>query len=139
MPSFNQWTAIGNLTRDPQLKYLPSNMAITEFGMACDRKFKVASGEEREEVLFIDVCAFGKKAETLNQYVKKGDPLFVTARLKLDTWDDKTTGAKRFKVTAVIESFQFIRGKDSAGDESDQRTPARGRQHDQHGDDDPPF
>ena len=105
MPSLNKVMLIGNLTRDPQLKYLPSQTAVTEFGLAINRKFK-SNGEAREEVLFVDCTVFGKPAEVVNQYVKKGDPLFVEGRLKYDTWE--SDGGKRSKISVVVEQFQFI-------------------------------
>lgn len=124
MPSFNQWIGLGHLTRDPQLKFLPSQTAICEFGFASNRKYKTASGEEREEVLFLDCIAFGKQAEILNQHVVKGNPIFLTGRLKLDSWDDKQTGAKRSKINLVVENFQFIGGRPEGGQQ--QAAPARG-------------
>src|SRR3954462_13123646 len=116
MASFNKVLLMGNLTRDPQLKYLPSsNTAVAEFGLACNRKFRTANGEDREEVTFVDVTAFGKQAEVINQYCQKGKPLFIEGRLKLDQWEDKQGGGKRSKLTVVIENFQFIGGRDGAG------------------------
>lgn len=108
MASFNQVTLIGNITRDLQLKYLPSGGAVVEFGVAMNRKFKTASGEAREEVTFVDCASFGKTAETLNQYVHKGDPIFLVGRLKFDSWDDKNGGGKRSKLSVVIDTFQFM-------------------------------
>ena len=116
MASFNKVFLMGNLTRDVQLKYLPSsNTAVAEFGIACNRKFRTASGEDREEVTFVDVTAFGKQAEVLNQYMTKGKPLFIEGRLKLDQWEDKQGGGKRSKLTVVIENFQFVGGRDGGG------------------------
>ncbi len=114
MASFNQVILLGNLTRDPQLKYLPSQTAVCEFGLACNRKFKAANGEAREEVTFVDCTAFGKQAEVLNQYCSKGKPLFIQGRLKYDSWEDKQGGGKRSKITVVIENFQLIGGRDGA-------------------------
>src|SRR5215213_1068206 len=116
MASFNKVLLMGNLTRDPQLKYLPSsNTAVAEFGIACNRKFRTAQGEDREEVTFVDVTAFGKQAEVINQYMTKGKPIFVEGRLKLDQWEDKNGGGKRSKLTVVIENFQFVGGRDGGG------------------------
>jgi single-strand DNA-binding protein len=106
---------IGNLTRDPQLKYLPSQMAVAEFGMAVNHKFKTASGEQREEVCFIDCSAFGKQAEVINQYCQKGKPLLVEGRLKYETWEDKQGGGKRSKHKIMIDSFQFLGGRQEGG------------------------
>ena len=115
MASFNKVLLMGNLTRDPQLKYLPSQTAVAEFGLACNRKFRTANGEDREEVTFVDVTAFGKQAEVINQYMTKGKPIFIEGRLKYDQWEDKNGGGKRSKLTVVIENFQFIGGRDGAG------------------------
>ena len=93
MASFNKVILLGNLTRDPQLKYLPSQTPLVEFGLACNRRFKTQSGEDREEVLFVDCSAFGRQAEIINQYCQKGRPLFVEGRLKYDTWEDKQGAA----------------------------------------------
>src|SRR6476646_3242053 len=115
MASFNKVILLGNLTRDPQLKYLPSQTAVAEFGLACNRKFRTAQGEDREEVTFVDITAFGKQAEGLNQYMTKGKPIFIEGRLKYDTWEDKNGGGKRSKMTVVIENFQFVGSRDGAG------------------------
>src|SRR2546423_15473404 len=87
MASFNRVMLMGNVTRDPQLKYLPSQTPVAEFGLAVDRKFKTAQGEEREEVAVVEITAFGKQAEGIHQYCAKGKPLFVVGRLKVDQWD----------------------------------------------------
>ena len=113
MASFQQFTIIGNATRDPQFKNLPSGGGVCEFGMASNRKF-TSNGQQKEDVLFIDCTAFGKQAETLNTYVKKGKPLFAQGRLRLDQWEDKNGGGKRSKISMVIDSFQFIGNKESA-------------------------
>src|SRR4051812_43323212 len=115
MASFNKVLLMGNLTRDPQLKFTPSNMAVCEFGVACNRKFKTAQGEDREEVTFVDVKAWGKQAEVINQYMNKGKPIFIEGRLKFDSWEDKNGGGKRSKLTVVIENFQFVGGRDGDG------------------------
>jgi single-strand DNA-binding protein len=116
MASFNKVILMGNLTRDPQLKYLPSQMAVAEFGLAMNRKFRTQSGEDREEVTFIDCSAFGKTGELINQYFTKGKPIFVEGRIKYDSWEDKQGGGKRSKITVVVENFQFIGGRE--GNES---------------------
>jgi single-strand DNA-binding protein len=103
---------MGNLTRDPALKYLPSQTAVVEFGLACNRKFKTANGEDREEVTFVDISAFGRQAEVINQYMTKGKPIFIEGRLKYDSWEDKQGGGKRHKLSVVVENFQFVGGRD---------------------------
>jgi single-strand DNA-binding protein len=112
MPSFNRVTLMGNLTRDPQVKQLPTT-TVAEFGLAMSRRFKASDGEDREEVCFVDCAAFGRQAETIAQYCTKGRPIFLEGRLKFDSWDDRS-GNKRSKVSVVVENFQFIgpRGED---------------------------
>src|SRR3954469_12350404 len=111
MPSFNKVVLMGNLTRDPQLKHLPNNMVVAEFGLACNRRYRTAAGEDKEEVAFVDCTAFGRQAETIGQYCTKGKPLFVEGRLKFDSWDDKAGNGKRSKLTVTVENFQFVGAK----------------------------
>ena len=111
MPSFNKVVLMGNLTRDPQLKHLPSNLVVAEFGLACNRRYRTAAGEDKEEVAFVDCAAFGRQAETIGQYCTKGKPLFVEGRLKYDAWDDKQGGGKRHKLSVTVENFQFVGAK----------------------------
>src|SRR6476620_12809920 len=115
MASFNKVLLMGNLTRDPQMKFLPSQTQVTEFGLACNRKFRTQQGEDREEVTFVDCTAFGKTGELINQYFTKGKPIFIDGRLKYDSWEDKQGGGKRSKLTVVVENFQFIGGRDQGG------------------------
>ena len=118
MAGYNKVILIGNLTRDPELRYTPKGVAIAKIGLAVNRTWKTETGEQKEEVTFIDVDAFGRQAETLAQYVKKGSPLMVEGRLKLDQWDDKQTGQKRSKMGVTLEGFQFLGGgnRDGGGD-----------------------
>jgi single-strand DNA-binding protein len=135
MANVNKVILIGNLTRDPQLKYLPSQMAVVEFGLATNRKFKGANGEEREDVCFVDCSAFGRTAEVINQYCQKGKQLYIEGRLKFDSWEDKQGGGKRSKLSVVIENFQFLGGREGGGggspdsgggeDQSQSRPPSR--------------
>ncbi|HEY7119960.1 MAG TPA: single-stranded DNA-binding protein [Tepidisphaeraceae bacterium] len=116
MASFNQVILLGNLTRDPQLRYIPSsNTPVVDFGIACNRRFKAQNGEDREEVTFVDCSAFAKQAELINQYFTKGKPIFIQGRLKLDQWEDKQGGGKRSKLSVVVEQFQFVGGRDGGG------------------------
>ena len=108
MASFNKVILVGNLTRDPELRYLPKGTAVAKIGLAVNRRWTAETGETREEVTFVDVEAFGKQAETIGQYLKKGRPILIEGRLKLDQWDDKQTGQKRSKLKVVLESFQFL-------------------------------
>jgi single-strand DNA-binding protein len=114
MANFNRVMFIGNLTRDPALKFLPNQTAVVDFGMASNRKFKTQSGESRDEATFIDCSAFGKQAEVINQYCTKGKPLFIEGRLKYDAWDDKQ-GNKRSKISIIVENFQFLGGRSDDG------------------------
>ena len=108
MANFNKVILLGNLTRDPQLKYLPSQTAVVEFGLAVNRKYKTQSGEQRDETTFVDCSAFGRTAEIINQYCRKGNMLFVDGRLKYDTWEDKQGGGKRSKLSVMVENVQLM-------------------------------
>jgi len=106
---------MGNLTRDPELRFTPNNnTAVAQIGLAINHQWKDPQGEKKEEVTFIDCEAWGKTAEVLNQYLRKGKPVYVEGRLKLDQWEDKD-GNKRSKLKVVIESFQFIDSKGEQG------------------------
>ena len=108
MASFNKVMIMGNLTRDPEIKYTPKGTAIADIGLAVNRTYTTDSGEKREEVTFIDVTLWGRVAEIVGEYCKKGRPLFVEGRLHLDTWDDKATGQKRSKLKVVGENIQLL-------------------------------
>ena len=108
MPSLNKVLLMGNLTRDPELRVTPKGTPICQFSLAINRKFKMESGESREEVIFVDIEAWGKQGETIAKYVTKGRPLFVEGRLRLDSWEDKTTKEKRSRMKVVLEGFEFI-------------------------------
>lgn len=112
MANFNKVILAGNLTRDPELRYTPAGKAIAKFGMAINRNWTSETGEKREEVTFVDIDAFGRQAEVISQYLKKGRPVLVEGRLKLDQWDDKQTGQKKSRLGVVLESFSFL---DSGG------------------------
>ncbi len=118
MPSLNKVMLMGNLTRDPQLKYLPSNTAVVDIGLAVNRRWRSQEGEQRDETTFVDCSAFGRTAEVINQYLKKGRPIFIEGRLRLEQWQDKQSGQNRSKLTVIIENFQFIdsRGGGEGGD-----------------------
>lgn len=126
MASFNKVILLGNLTRDPELRYTPKGTAVAKIGLAVNRKYTLESGEAREEVTFIDIDAFGKQAELIGQYLKKGNPLFVEGRLKLDQWDDKNTGQKVSKLRVAMENFQFVGGNRGEGGPSGGPGPGPG-------------
>jgi single-strand DNA-binding protein len=108
MANFNKVILAGNLTRDPELRYTPKGTAIAKFGLAINRTWRSETGETKEEVTFVDIDAFGKQAETIGQYLKKGRPVLIEGRLRLDQWDDKQTGQKRSRLGVVLEGFQFL-------------------------------
>lgn len=105
--NLNQVTLAGKLTRDPEIRYTPKGTAVAKIGLAINRRFKSDTGEQKEEATFVDVDVFGKQAEACQQYLKKGSPILVCGRLKLDTWDDKQSGQKRSKLGVVAENVQF--------------------------------
>jgi single-strand DNA-binding protein len=111
MANFNKVIIAGNLTRDPELRYTPKGTAIARIGMAINREWKNESGEKQSEVTFVDIDAFGRQAEVIGQYLKKGRPLLVEGRLKLDQWEDKNSGQKMSKLKVVLESFSFLDSK----------------------------
>lgn len=121
--NYNRVMLAGNLTRDPEIKYLTNENAVTNFGLAINRRYK-SGGETKEEVTFVDVEAWGKTAENCSQYLTKGRPVFIEGRIKLETWEDKTSGQKRSKLKVVADSVQFLGGKnDKESDEAPE--PAR--------------
>lgn len=149
MASFNKVMLLGNLTRDPEVKYTPKGSAVADIGLAVNRTYTTDGGEKREETTFVDVTMWGRQAEIAGEYLKKGRPLFVEGRLQLDTWDDKQTGQKRSKLRVVCENFQMLGSRDGGegggsggggrssggGSRSAKTAPAA----DEGGDDDIPF
>src|ERR1700733_21176 len=118
MASFNRVILVGNLTRDPELRYTPKGTAVARITLAVNRTFTSGEGgEKKEEVSFVDVDVWGRQAEVISQYMKKGRPLLVEGRLKQDTWEDKNTKQKQSKLKVVLESFSFIdsKGPDGGG------------------------
>jgi len=108
MASFNKVILMGNLTRDPELRYTPKGTAIAKMGLAVNRVWTSETGEKKEEVTFVDVDVFGRTAENVGQYMRKGSPILIEGRLRLDQWDDKQTGQKRSKLGVVAETVQFL-------------------------------
>ena len=106
---------MGNLTRDPELRYTPKGTAVAKLGLAVNRTWRNADGQQQDETTFVDVDAFGKQAETLGQYMQKGRPILVEGRLKLDQWEDKNTGQNRSKLGVILEKFSFVGGGQSGG------------------------
>jgi len=127
MASLNKVLLMGNLTRDPEVRTLASGTAVCNFGMAINRNFTDREGNRREETTFVDVESFGKQAETISKYMKKGSGIFIEGRLKLDQWETPA-GEKRSKLRITLENFQFVGGGDGApssgsGSESSNLTP----------------
>lgn len=123
MSNFNKVILMGNLTRDPELRYTPKGTAVAKVGLAINRKWRDDQGTQKEEVCFVDVDLWGKTAENVGQYMHKGSSILVEGRLKLDTWDDKASGQKRSKLGVVGETVQFI-----GGTKQDGQTAARSPQ-----------
>jgi len=145
MASYNKVMLLGNLTRDPEVKYTPKGTAVTELGLAVNRTYTTDGGEKREETTFVDITMWGRQAEIAGEFLKKGRPLFVEGRLQLDTWDDKQTGQKRSKLRVVCENFQMLGSRDGGGEgggggrSSGGRSPAKSAPADEPSDDDIPF
>jgi len=116
MANFNKVILVGNLTRDPELRYTPKGLAIAKVGLAINRNWTSETGEKKEEVTFVDVDIFGRTAENVAQYMKKGRPILIEGRLRLDQWDDKQTGQKRSKLGVVGEVVQFLGSPTGAGE-----------------------
>ncbi|MEX0886404.1 MAG: single-stranded DNA-binding protein [Phycisphaeraceae bacterium] len=115
MPNLNKVMLMGNLTRDPELRYTPNNTAVTKLGLAVNRRWRnQQTNEQQEETTFVDCTAFGRTAEVLNEYLRKGRPVFIEGRLKLDQWQDKE-GNNRSKLEVIVESFQFIDSRGGGG------------------------
>lgn len=125
MANLNRVLLIGNLTRDPEVRYTPKGTAVTDIGIAVNRVYSGDDGEKKEETTFVDVTLWGRQAEVAQEYLKKGRQVFVEGRLQLDTWDDKQTGQKRSRLRVVAENMQMLgsrgEGESSSGPASSQR------------------
>ena len=108
MASFNKVLLIGNLTRDPETRQTNGGQSVVAFGLAVSRQYLTARNEQREEVLFVGVEAWGRTGEVVAQYCRKGNPLFVEGRLKFDQWQDRDTGARRSRLSVTAESIQLL-------------------------------
>lgn len=118
MANYNKVLLMGNLTRDPELRYSgggTGGTAITKFGLATNRQWRNQAGEQQEETCFVDIVVFGRQAETCNEYLSKGRPVFVEGRLSLSTWEDRETGAKRSRLEVVAERVQFLGSRSDSG------------------------
>lgn len=108
MANLNRVLLIGNLTRDPELRYTPKGTPVVELGLAVNRVYSGEDGEKKEEATFVEVTLWGRQAEVASQYLTKGRPVFIEGRLQLDTWDDKQTGQRRSRLGVIGESLQFL-------------------------------
>ena len=136
MASVNKVMLLGNLTRDPEIRYTPKGTAVTDLGMAINRIRTGDNGERIEEVTYVDVTLWGRSAELAGQYLSKGRSVFIEGRLQLDQWDDKATGQKRSRLRVVGENMQFIGGQGQGGGggnaqagNQQQSKPAQQQQH----------
>ncbi|HET6427546.1 MAG TPA: single-stranded DNA-binding protein, partial [Phycisphaerae bacterium] len=109
MANYNKVILVGNLTRDPQMSYLPNQTPVCEFGLAVNRRWRSANGEQRDETCFIDCQVYGRQAETFNQYMSKGRPVLIEGQLQFDSWEGQD-GTKRSKHRINVQSFQFLGG-----------------------------
>ena len=113
---------IGNLTREPELRYIPSGAAVANFGLAINRQYKNSDGEKVEEVCFIDIVAWNRLAEVAGEYLLKGSPVFIEGRLQMDNWEDQD-GKKRSKLKVVAQNIQFLGGKTDAEEKDADNVP----------------
>jgi single-strand DNA-binding protein len=114
MANYNKIMLMGNLTRDPQLSYTPSQTPVVDFGLAVNRRWTGKDGESKEETCFVDCRAFGRTAETINKYLVKGRPVFVEGRLTFDSWTAQD-GTKRSRHRVTVENFQFLSSGENRG------------------------
>lgn len=124
--SYNRVILMGNITRDIELRAIPSGTSIAQIGLAVNRKWTDKDGVRQEEVTYIDCEAWGKTAENIARFFSKGKPIFIEGRLKLDQWKDKTDGSNRSKLKVVVDTFEFVGGK--TDDAPAQARPATARQ-----------
>src|ERR1700761_6354077 len=115
MANLNRVLLIGNLTRDPEVRYTPKGTAVTEIGLAVNRIYSGEDGEKKEETTFVDVVLWARLAEIAGEYLKKGRPVFIEGRLQLDTWDDKQSGQKRSKLRVIGETMQLLGSRPQGG------------------------
>lgn len=118
--NYNKVMLAGNLTRDPEVKFLPSEQAVASFGLAINRKYKGSDGQMKEDTTFVDCEAWGRTAELVGQYLTKGSPCFLEGRMKLEMWEDKKDGSKRSKLKVVADSVQFLGQKKDAEPAADE-------------------
>ena len=139
MASFNKVILMGNLTRDPEMSFTPTQTAVVDFGMAMNKTWTGKDGQKKEEVCFVDCVIFGKRGEAVNKYFKKGEPIMIEGRLSFESWAAQD-GSKRSKLKVVADSFEFVGGQQKAAQEPQQKDrPATGPDYDPNNPDDIPF
>lgn len=119
MASYNKVMLMGNLTRDPEVRYTPKGSAVADLALAVNRTYTADNGERREEVTYVDIVLWSKLAELAGQYLKKGRAVFIEGRLQMDTWEDKQTGQKRSRIKVVGENMQFVDSRRDGGGEEE--------------------
>jgi single-strand DNA-binding protein len=127
MANVNKVILIGNVTRDPEVKFTSKGSAVTDIGLAINRNYTLDNGEKREETTFVDVELWGRLAEIAGEYAKKGRPLYIEGRLRMDTWEDKASGQKRSRMKVVGENLQLLGGRAEGGSR-----PAGGGEQESH-------
>ena len=135
MAYLNKVFLIGNLTRDPELRVTPKGTAICSFGLAVNRQYRDESGTARDETTFVDIEAWGKQGELVSKYLTKGSPCMIEGRLRLDSWEDKTSGQKRHRLKVVLDNVQFLNRAPGNGEAATPRSPGQPSQSPAVGDD----
>ena len=130
MRGFSKAIITGNLTRDPELRTTPNGSSVCSFSVAVNRVYRDSNGEQKEDVSFIDCSAWGKLAEMISQYAKKGSGVLVSGRLDQRSWEDKNGGGKRSRVEIVVEDFNFVGGRDGGNTSGSSSAPASASQED---------
>jgi single-strand DNA-binding protein len=125
MANLNKVLLIGRLTRDPELRYTQGGTAVSEVGMAVNREWKNDAGEKKKDTCFVDVVLWGRRAEVVCQYLRKGSPLFVEGRLDFDQWQSPD-GQKRSRLRVVADNFQFLDSGRGGGEDNRQESSRRG-------------
>ena len=141
MPNLNKVQLMGNITRDPEVRYTPKGTAVTDISLAINRNFSGDDGERREETTFVEITFWGRQAEIIGEWMKKGRPIYVEGRLQLDSWEDKTSGQQRSRLKVIGEKFEFLGGRDDTGGSSSggsSRSSNPAPQSSNQRDDDPP-
>ena len=129
MANLNKVLLLGNLTRDPELRYTPKGTAVADIGVAINRVWNNEQNQRQEETTFVDITLWGRQAEIAQQYLTKGRGVFIEGRLQMDTWEDKASGQKRSKLKVIGESFQFLSGGNKGGGGSSAPRSAPERSH----------